>query len=239
MKISWLCAAFLVAIGAVWGCAQGADVEPVVGKAGASAAGGAGVAGSAGTAASSGSAGKGGAAGQAGTGAGGAGGTAGSGGDCHAVINEIMTGTNASASNEFVEIFNPCSSTLQLSGWQLVYRSASGTSDNSLYAWTSGSIGAGSYALIGGTGWTGSTPDGTLTSGLGSSGGGVGLADDNATLVDSMGYGSATNSLIEGNAAAAPSGGGSVGRSPNGVDTDDNSADFASFDSPTPGAENL
>ncbi len=61
-----------------------------------------------------------------------------------------------------------------------------------------------------------------------------------ATLVDSVGWGTATNALVEGTAAAAPpttaAPGTSAGRKPDGDDTNDNAADFVLDDSPTPKA---
>ncbi|MBI5532481.1 MAG: lamin tail domain-containing protein [Deltaproteobacteria bacterium] len=229
----------LAACGAAWGCATGEDPGPELqgnagAGAGASDAGVGGKAGSAGQAAGNGGG------GAAGAGNGGAAGTGGSAGNCHAVINELMAGSNSSASDEFVEISNPCSSSLDLTGWRLVYRSSSGTTDVTLYKWTSGSIAAGGYSVIAGTAYTGgATADGVFASGgLASGGGGVGLQDADGAVVDSLGYGSATNDLIEGNPAAAPPDGQSVGRLPGLADTNDNAADFQTFTSPSPGAAN-
>lgn len=66
------------------------------------------------------------------------------------------------------------------------------------------------------------------------------LLDDSGTEVDAVGYGtfSASNTFAgEGTSAPDVASGHSLGRSPDGMDTDDNSADFVSF-LPTPGAEN-
>jgi len=72
--------------------------------------------------------------------------------------------------------------------------------------------------------------------------GGLGLRDASGTLVDSVGYGTATNAFVEGSAAPAPPAaaapGKSAGRKPDGHDTDDNAADFSVLTSPTPGASN-
>jgi len=62
-------------------------------------------------------------------------------------------------------------------------------------------------------------------------------------LVDSVGYGTATNVFVETHTAAAPATtappGSSDIRLPDGHDTDDNSADFTATAAPTPGAPNV
>jgi len=49
-------------------------------------------------------------------------------------VNEFMTGVTGAATNEFVEIVNAGTASADLSGWKLVYRSATGTSDTVLDA---------------------------------------------------------------------------------------------------------
>lgn len=240
-------------------CATGETVEQSLeptadggsaGQAGASGAAGAagaankgGSAGAAGKAGQGGSAGAAGAAGQAGSaGSAGSGGVQGTGGasnpNCHLVINEIMVGSSSSASDEFVEIYNPCSSAVDLSGWRLVYRSASGSTDIKLLDLSSLAIGAQGYLVLGGSAFSGNA-DQTLTSGLASAGGGVALRNSTDDAVDSIGYGSANNGLIEGGAAPeAPEYDSSLARTPNGNDTDNNASDFQIAASPTPGKAN-
>jgi hypothetical protein len=166
---------------------------------------------------------------------------------CHHVINEIQTGTSATGTEEFVELFNPCSAAVTVTGWKLVYRAASNTnpqsgSDSStLYTFAAGSFAAGSYRVFAGSGFHG-TSDGALASGIAASGA-VGLRDAGGALVDSVGYGSvAGNTFVETAAAPLPptlaSPGGSIERLPNGTDTDDNSHDFQTATTATPGAAN-
>jgi hypothetical protein len=229
------CALAWIAI--VAGCAQGEDTP----AADAGAQGGA-----AGTA---GAAGKGGAtdggAGSAGASEGGSAGTGGSAActpnqdaSCHVVVNEVMTASTTSASDEFVEVYNPCATKFQLPGWRLVYRAASGTSDVVLFKFTAGSIDACEYLVIGGTEWSGAQPYGTFVSGgLSAEGGGVAL-NDGTNIVDSMGWGSATNTFVEGSAPPGPAEDMSLGRSPNAQDTNDNEGDFKLYDTPSPGAAN-
>jgi hypothetical protein len=168
-----------------------------------------------------------------GTGAGGAGGNA---AGCHLMVNEVQIGSTVGPSDEFVEIFNSCPTAVTLGGWTLAYRSQSGTSDVTLFSWDSGTIAGNGFALIVGSAWSGTTQgDGTFASGgLAADGGAVGLRDKSNALADSVGYGGATNAFVEGSAAPAPPNGSSIGRSPNGTDTDDNAADFAAFAVPTP-----
>lgn len=235
-------------------CAAGEPVDQALNPPGtggtAGNAGGAGTAGTAGKGGSAGAAGKGGSAGTAGSGGqsgasgqGGSGGVQGTGGssnpNCHLVINEIQIGSSSSASDEFVEIFNPCSSTVDLSSWKLIYRSATGSSDITLLASISTSIGAQGYVVIGGSSFSGNA-DATYTAGgLASAGGGVALHDGSGDTVDSIGYGTASNGLVEGGAAPdAPELGSSLARMPNGNDTDNNAADFQLEASPTPGHAN-
>ena len=61
---------------------------------------------------------------------------------------------------------------------------------------------------------------------LAASAGGVGLRDSNGAMVDSVGYGTATNAFVETAAATAPAAGSSIARHPDGADTQSNAADF-------------
>ena len=169
----------------------------------------------------------------------------GGGGSATLVVNEFMTGTTGAASNEFVEVANVGTAAADVSGYRLVYRSASGTSDVALATIPAGTtIPAGGYYLFGGSGYAG-TPaaDQSFSFGLASTGGGLGLRNADGTLIDSVGYGSGTtNAFVEGSPAAAPPSvaapGTSAARLPNGHDTGDNSADFGAATPPTPRASN-
>ena len=166
---------------------------------------------------------------------------------CHVVLNELQTQTTQAASEEFVELYNPCASAVSIAGFKLGYRAATNTmpasaSDSStLYAF-SGSLAAGAYFVLGGSGFTGSK-NGSLTSGLATSGS-VALRDAAGAIVDSLAYGTvaAGNAFVETAAAPQPpslaSPGGSIERLPNGADSNDNSHDFASASAATPGAAN-
>jgi hypothetical protein len=164
---------------------------------------------------------------------------------CHPVVNELQA-TGASAADEWVEIFNPCNAAtdpaeIDLTGWKLLYRSAgnnAGGSDTLELTFTQ-KIKAGGYLLIAGSGYTG-TKDGSLSHGLAGTGGAVGLRDASGKLIDSVAYATLTtaNNFTEKNPAPNPPAQNSIARLPNGVDTNDNSADFRVSAKPTPRAVN-
>ena len=156
-------------------------------------------------------------------------------------VNEFSTGVEGALTNEFVEIFNPGSGPADLSGYKLVYRSAAGTSDVNLATIADGTtLAAGAFMLFGGSGYSG-TADQSFSVSLASAGGGVGIRDATGLLLDSVGWGTATNAFVEETVAPAPTNAAAPGRSdarhPDGQDTNDNAADFAEGD-PTPKAPN-
>jgi len=174
----------------------------------------------------------------------GGGGGGGGGGSTGLTVNEVMTGITGAASNEFVELYNGGSSSIDLSGYKLVYRSSAGTSDVTLGTIASGTtLAAGAFYLFGGSAYAGSaTPDQSFSTSLAAGGGGVALRDADGAIVDSMGYGDAVNAFVEAHPAAAPPAaaapGNSAVRLPDGHDTNDNAADFSVSASPTPKAAN-
>jgi len=156
------------------------------------------------------------------------------------VVNEVTTGSTTSAADEFVELYNAGATAADVSGWKVVYRSAAGTSDVTLATIPAGTtIPAGAFYLLGGSAYAGTVAaDQAFSTGLASTGGAVGVRDSSGTRIDSVGYGSATNALVEGSAAAAPAAGSSLARVPNGHDSDANASDFAVSSTPTPKAAN-
>jgi hypothetical protein len=159
-------------------------------------------------------------------------------------VNEFSTGTTASATDEFVELFNAGASPAALGGYKLVYRSGAGTSDIALGSIPDGTMLApGAFYLFGGSGYAGAKPvDQTFSQALAGTAGGVAVRDGSGKLIDSVGYGTATNAFIETRPATAPPStappGSSDIRLPDGRDTDDNGADFRITATPTPGAPN-
>ena len=151
-----------------------------------------------------------------------------SGGVARVVISQVAVAGTGGASDEFVELYNAGTASLDLSVCTLAYRAAAGTSDVTLVA-TSGlsgkSVPAGKYFLFGGSAYSGAAGrDVAFTNGLAAAGGGVALKC-NGNVIDSVGYGTATNAFVEGTATVAPASGSSVIRT-GGADTDNNSADF-------------
>lgn len=155
-------------------------------------------------------------------------------------VNEVRIRTAASSSNGFVELFNAGTSPVDISGWTLVYRSATATSDTTMATIpASTTIPAGGFYLLGRTGYVGPpAANVTYSTSLSSSGGGVGVRDSLGTLEDSVGYGTATNALVEGTAAPTIPSGSSIVRLPDGNDTNNNAADFTVTSTPTPGGPN-
>jgi hypothetical protein len=168
---------------------------------------------------------------------------AGAGGGAAIRINEFSVGTEGALGDEFVEIANTGTAAADLSGWKLVYRSGAGTSDVSLGTLADGTMLApGAFFLFGGSGYSGAYPaDKSFSAGLASAAGGVAIKDADGSIVDSVGWGDATNAFVEGTTAAAPpiapAPGKSDARHPNGHDMNVNSADFTIGD-PTPGVSN-
>ena len=91
-------------------------------------------------------------------------------------------------------------------GWKVVYRSAAGTSDVTLATIPTGTtIAVGAYYLLGGSSYAGAgAADQSFSAALAGTGGAVGVRDSTGTLMDGAGWGTATNALVEGTAAAAP-----------------------------------
>ena len=168
----------------------------------------------------------------------------GGGGSADLRINEFMTGITGSAQNEFVEIYNGGTAPADLGGYRLVYRSSAGSSDIGLGTIASGTLLApGGFYLFGGRDYAGPpAADQSFTASLAATGGGLALRDENGTIVDSLGYGDATNAFVRGNPAPAPPAAGAPGNSavrlPDGHDSGDNSVDFSVSASPSPRGSN-
>ncbi|MEO7730165.1 MAG: hypothetical protein ABIY55_04275, partial [Kofleriaceae bacterium] len=179
---------------------------------------------------------------------------------CHPVINEIQTGTVTSADDEFVEIYNPCTTMIDVTNWTLNYRAASAVAalpDSHLLITLAGQMMPGDLRVYSGSAYTGTSLETwPMGFGMAQKDGAVGLrsgpsdtgASDTGPLVDSVAYGAALvgNPFIEIKAMAMMSNGMSGSRLPfDGRDDDpagaadgDNSADFAVVPTLTPGALN-
>jgi hypothetical protein len=151
----------------------------------------------------------------------------------HIVISEIQTGSSTSASQEFVELYNPTDQPVNLEGWQIEYRPASDSS-----SWTNrtseglhNQIKAHGFYLIAPTTYL-PTADAGLAAGIAAGGGSIKLVDASDKSIDLVGWGTAIE--FEGSSAKVPAAGESLERLPgltnqnggNWHDEDDNQGDF-------------
>ena len=156
------------------------------------------------------------------------------------VLAEVVTG-GASASDEYVEIANAAPDEVDLSGLELMYVSASGSTITRKATFSSPlPLAPGRHILLAnGAGIYGPLADVTYSGGIASDGGALALRYVGGSVVDAVGWGTATNSFVEGSVAPAPPAGSSIERRPGGadgnwLDTNDNGADW--LVQPNPGA---
>jgi DNA/RNA endonuclease G (NUC1) len=144
--------------------------------------------------------------------------------------------------DEFIELHNISANSVDLNGLRLVYRSAAGVNDVLFINWTTSTIiPAGGYYLIASTGYDGSiVPNitynpGTCSCSMSANGGGLAIRNGAGVILDSVGYGTATNVFIEGTKTNVPPNNGSQSRVNNGCqDTDNNSNDFSTVNPSAP-----
>jgi len=141
------------------------------------------------------------------------------------VLNEVQTAGPDGEDDEFVELFNPGSCPVLLDGHKLFFQS---DGDKKL-VWSAAagqSLQPGHFFVLGGKQFSGSF-DFTMGTVTLSADGGLGLEKDDAP-VDAVGWGT-TTAFVESSPASAPATGSSIGRFPDGADTDDNLKDFTSL----------
>ena len=150
----------------------------------------------------------------------------------HIVISEVYGGGGNSGStlkNDFIELYNPTASMVDLSGWSVQYNSATGTS-SWLVTNLTGTIAPHGFFLVQeaqGTGGSQSlpTPDVTGTLALSSTAGKIALVNSTTALsgavstgssiVDMVGFGSTANAYEGSGPAPAPSNTTSIERKAN------------------------
>ncbi len=153
------------------------------------------------------------------------------------VINEVYGGGGNSGSvfaNDFVELYNPTDADIDVTGWVIDQQSAAGNTGTAHTL--AGVVPAKSTYLVqgaAGNNATGAlpTPDETGTFNFSGTQAVAELRDSDGDVVDLLGWGGA--SKYETAPAAGTSNSTSVARVTAGVDTDDNSVDFA-VGAPTP-----
>ncbi len=159
------------------------------------------------------------------------------------LINEVVYRTSGTdAGNEWIELCNNGSSTVDLTGYEL--QVATSASWSEAYTFASGTLAPGAYLVIGGGS---STHAGTFSPELGnvsSDTDGVRLVDTSDATVDTLLYGTPNSDGLTDDDGRTdrlgPSGTDdqSVARATDCVDTDDASADFVIATTPTRGATN-
>lgn len=171
----------------------------------------------------------------------------------HLVISEIEV-----TPDQFLEIYNPTSSDISLNGWQVVRRSAGGSTVTTLITFSSNhTVKAHSYFLFGSLGYAGTvTADAIGTDSYSTStDGSLQLKDATGAIVDAVGMGTITDTtagVFETQTTVRPASGQSIERKANlastastmqggvddtagnGLDTNNNNNDFITRTTPGP-----
>ncbi|MBI2208206.1 lamin tail domain-containing protein [Candidatus Woesearchaeota archaeon] len=165
----------------------------------------------------------------------------------HVIISEVYYDAVDESNSEYIELYNPTSSTIDISGW--VINTTSSTNDATIPA--SSNIPAHSFFLIADSGWfTGKDNSGWPNANyegeeitLANSNGGVQLLNSLGAVIDVVGWGSADSGFFEGTVLSIVDSGNSSERKSslthnenegNGWDTNNNSADFVTRTTPQP-----
>ena len=166
---------------------------------------------------------------------------------CHPVINEAQSGGNLGASEEWAEIYNPCTVAIDVEGWTLNYRAstATGASDTNGLITLTGAMQPGEIRLFGANAAP-SPNDGEWGGGVMQQNNGALALRSGPTsagpIVDSMAYGviSAGHPFVENQPAPGLVNDRSVQRLPfDGNDTNANDVNFVQVLTPSPRALNV
>ncbi len=160
----------------------------------------------------------------------------------HPLLGEVLTGVQGNNSAEYIELYNPSDQPVDLQGWSVWYQLNPASDPALVYRWQEHVLlPPHGYALLVHAGEDiGATPDGEFEQALNLTYGGLQLRQRDGTPVDSLGWGEkAPAAFTEGQPAPALKNGEVLSRLPgqargNGVDTDDNAADFIVLDTPSP-----
>jgi hypothetical protein len=155
------------------------------------------------------------------------------------IINEVQTGAVGNPDQEFVELYNTCSTGVSVGGWKLWFQDATGAVQTLLADIPTTTIPGHGFFLLTSVqaGDLLGTPDATFGAFLVAAGGTLGLNRPDGSRADGVGWG--TGLPGEGvTPAVAPGVGRSIARIPNGTDTNRNVFDFQEAITPTPRATN-
>jgi hypothetical protein len=140
-----------------------------------------------------------------------------------------MTHGPNSSYDEFAELYNPTDNDIDITGWKLQYKSATGdTWQSKVGSGLTGTIKSKGFFLLASKGYSLSTvPDFTHTANwaIANSGGHLRIIDSNSTAIDKVGWGDANEP--ETSATVASEQNKSLERTSLTTDTDNNSNDFA------------
>ena len=157
------------------------------------------------------------------------------------VISELIPGVQGNNNYEFIELYNAGTQPLNLQDWSLWYRMAESQEEKLVYTWSvrNDVPGYGHYLLVREGQDIGVAPDAVFSTPIFERKGGLILRNTAGQAVDALGWGSAPADYFEGEPAPDPGGAGSLERKPggaagNGVDTDNNAADFTMLAEPDP-----
>jgi hypothetical protein len=155
-------------------------------------------------------------------------------------INEVQTGSLNLADDEFIEIYNACNTSVDLTSYKLVYRTTNNV-ESTFVTFNGQFLLQGGFMVVAHTNFAGMAnvrygPNVSMSA----VGAGIGLRDTQGNLLDSVAWGTlmVPNSFTETNPTVAPAKSKSIQRLPDGNDTNDNSKDFAEGTGTTPGAPN-
>jgi len=168
----------------------------------------------------------------------------------HPVISELRFYETSQVNEEFVEIYNPTQQTVDVGGWKIQYKSASGTTWQDKQTFPAGQmLLPGRFLLYGGTSVV-PAPDfpSAVAPGLGNSGGHVRLVNAQSATIDRVAWltgdtpegtaiatahargGSYERKAFQTSTAASMAPGGADAQEGNGWDADNNNADFVLHD---------
>ncbi len=127
----------------------------------------------------------------------------------HILISQLQTtGETGHTDNDFIELYNPTDERFNIKGYRVVKRTEAGTSDTLIKSWTIDTfIPAYGFYLWANSGYTTISvpPDSTTTGGLADNNG-IAIrygANDTGIIIDSVAWGKAENSFVEGTAFSA------------------------------------